>query len=47
MYIFFKQSLGQLLVFNYEFSYIEELLTDQNSEALQLADKLNSTLVIN
>ena len=36
-----------LKYFNSEISYIEVRLTDRNSEALELKDKINITLVIN
>ena len=36
-----------LNTFNSEFSYIEVLLTDQNSKPLEIEDKINITLVIN
>ena len=36
-----------LKVFNLNFSYIEVWFTDQNSEALEVEDKINITLVIN
>ena len=53
-----NKSFGQLLeispkyfvflnTFNSEFSYIEVLLTDQNSKPLEIEDKINITLVIN
>ena len=32
---------------NLNFSYIEVWFTDQNSEALEVEDKINITLVIN
>ena len=53
-----NKSFGQLLdisrknfiflrTFNSEFSYIEVWFTDQNSEPLEIEDKINITLVIN
>ena len=36
-----------LKVLNLNFSYIEVWFTDQNSEALEVEDKINITLVIN
>ena len=53
-----NKSLGQVLdipppkkiflkYFNSEISYIEVRFTDRNSEALELEDKINITLVIN
>ena len=53
-----NKSFGKLLVistknfiflrtFNSEFSYIEVWFTDQNSNALEIEDKINITLVIN
>ena len=53
-----NKSFGQLLnispenfiflkTFDSEFSYIEVWLTDQNSNPLEIGDKINITLVIN
>ena len=53
-----NKSFGQLLdispkkiiflkTFNSEFSHIEVRFTDQNSNPLEIADKINITLVIN
>ena len=53
-----NKSFGQLLdispesfiflkTFDSEFSYIEVWLTDQNSNPLEIEDKINITLVIN
>ena len=50
-----NKSFGQLLdispknfkIFNSEFSCIKVWFTDQNSEPLQIEDKINITLVIN
>ena len=36
-----------LKVLNLNFSYIEVWFTDQNSEVLEVEDKINITLVIN
>ena len=36
-----------LKTFNSEFSYIEVWFTDQNSNPLEIEDKINTTLVIN
>ena len=36
-----------LKIFNSEFSYIEVWFTDQSSNALEIEDKINITLVIN
>ena len=36
-----------LIILNSEFSYIEVLFTDQNSNTLEIEDKISITLVIN
>ena len=36
-----------LKMFDWEFSHIEVWFTDQNSNSLEIEDKLNITLVIN
>ena len=36
-----------LKIFDLEFSYIEVWFTDQNSNLLEIEDKINITLVIN
>ena len=56
--MFVNKSFGQLFdispknfiflkTFNLEFSYIEVWFTDQNSNSLEIKDKINITLVMN